>query len=197
MKTSCLPKAVNRINMFRNTTRLVKTIPRGSTTAVRAKRSDSIKENKIAQTSKNNFILSKTWADVSAQYAFSVSGSAKKSRSDQSSINLGKFVAAELETKAAAKPDPGLALDLEVKLIADVSVECPNMVAITQLKKKGSPESFKRNRIEIRKSRARMFLANFCYDVLVGVCKLVSLNTNKTFYYFYGAKDENDGFDCF
>ena len=147
--------------MFRNTTRLVIATRRGSTTAVKAKASDSIKENTIAQTSKNNFILSKTWADVSAQYAFSVSGSAKKSRSDQSSINLGKFVAAELETKAAAKPDPDLASDLEVNLIADVSVECSNTVAITKLNKKGLPESFKRNRIEIRESRARMFLASF------------------------------------
>ena len=106
----------------------------------------------IIQVLKNNFVLSKTWADVSAQYAFSVSGSAKKSRSDQSSINLGKFVAAELETKAAAKPDPNLASDLEVNLIADVSVECSNTVAITQLNKNGLPESFKRNRIEIRES---------------------------------------------
>ena len=115
----------------------------------------------IIQTLKNNFVLSKTWADVSAQYAFSVSGSAKTSRGDRSSTNLGKFVAAELETKAAAKPDPDLASDLEVKLIADVSVECSNTVAITKLNKKGLPESFKRNRIEIRESRARMFLASF------------------------------------
>ena len=79
----------------------------------------------IIQTLKNNFVLSKTWADVSVQYAFSVSGSAKNSRSDQSSTNLGKFVAAELETKAAAKPDPNLVSDLEVNLIADVSAAEP------------------------------------------------------------------------
>ena len=91
----------------------------------------------IIQVLKNNFVLSKTWADVSAQYVFSVSGSAKTSRGDRSSTNLGSFVAAELETKASAKPDPDLASDLEVKLIADVSVECSNMVAITQLNKKG------------------------------------------------------------
>ena len=101
---------------------------------------------------KNNFVLSKTWADVSARYAFSVSCSAKTSRSDQSSIKLGKFVAAELETKAAAKPDPNLASDLEVNLIPDVPVECSITVAITQLAKKGLPESFKRNRIEIRET---------------------------------------------
>ena len=112
----------------------------------------TIKTLMIIQNMKNNFVLSKTWADVSAQYAFSVSGSAKKSRSDQSSINLGKFVAAELETKAAAKPDPNLASDLEVNLIPDVSVECSITVAITQLAKKGLPESFKRNRIEIRET---------------------------------------------
>ncbi len=32
---------------------------------------------------------------------------------------------------------------------------------------------------------------------LVGACISVSLNTNKTFFYFYGAIGENDGFDCF
>ena len=102
----------------------------------------TIRKVMIIQNMKNNFVLSKTWADVSAQYAFSVSGSAKTSRGDRSSTNLGNFVAAELETKASAKPDPDLASDL-----IDVSVECSNMVAITQLNKKGLPESFKRKRI--------------------------------------------------
>ena len=117
--------------MFRNTT-MPKTLKSlRLTTSPRAMGNKIIRKLMIIQYMKNNFVLSKTWADVSAQYAFSVSGSAKTSRSDQSSTNLGKLVAAELETKADAKPDPNLASDLEVNLIADASVECSNTVAIT------------------------------------------------------------------